>query len=313
MKKLLCLLVLAASACQQQAPTNQLTVSEPAPAAQVAAAAAPAPGATPARNLSVADPLNPAPAVRAALRSYDFSRLLQTVHPDAAADLTFASHAQNGFYGPDHYRIEMALTDVRRDEREPGLYHVRGKSRYKKIITPFAGTVRFTQLIDQPGFSERDQAELTASGVAEEELPTVVAQQPNYFTALGTFELAEDSTHRGAGTYRGQVALDYFVDQETGDLFIESLDQRNSRHRTGTQGGGVKYEGTWTSQTTGKTNPVVWVDNIFGYAPEPHIFNDFLIGERDVDFNPKYAKLGWNHYWENDEWWAESPKPSLSL
>jgi hypothetical protein len=48
------------------------------------------------------------------------------------------------------------------------------------------------------------------------------------------------------------------------------------------------------------------VQNIFYFQQD--IFRDFIIGERDMDFNPKYAKLGWNSYWENEEWWAEPGK-----
>ena len=45
----------------------------------------------------------------------------------------------------------------------------------------------------------------------------------------------------------------------------------------------------------------------------PSLIKDFGIGDRGAQVNPKYAKLGWNELWENDEWWADSPKPKLSL
>ena len=37
------------------------------------------------------------------------------------------------------------------------------------------------------------------------------------------------------------------------------------------------------------------------------------IGDRSEEVNPNLAELGWNEAWENDEWWADSPKPSLNL
>jgi hypothetical protein len=43
------------------------------------------------------------------------------------------------------------------------------------------------------------------------------------------------------------------------------------------------------------------------------IVPDFNIGERGFMLNPKYAHLGWDKYWQNDEWWADSPQPSLNL
>ena len=29
------------------------------------------------------------------------------------------------------------------------------------------------------------------------------------------------------------------------------------------------------------------------------------IGARDAHINPRYARVGWNTYWQNDEWWVE--------
>jgi hypothetical protein len=43
----------------------------------------------------------------------------------------------------------------------------------------------------------------------------------------------------------------------------------------------------------------VWVRDIIGYSP--NILGDLVVGEREFHINPKYAKLGWNEYWTNDE------------
>jgi hypothetical protein len=70
-------------------------------------------------------------------------------------------------------------------------------------------------------------------------------------------------------------------------------------------GAGVLYTGTWTSNA-GQVKPATWVVNILSYVG-PQVFSDFIIGERDRDINPKYARLGWNGYWENEEWWSSAP------
>ncbi len=49
----------------------------------------------------------------------------------------------NGFYGPDHYRIEFYFASVTRDGLQLGHFNITGKSRYKKKITPFAGSPPF--------------------------------------------------------------------------------------------------------------------------------------------------------------------------
>jgi hypothetical protein len=35
------------------------------------------------------------------------------------------------------------------------------------------------------------------------------------------------------------------------------------------------------------------------------ILADFSYGERDIQINEKYVHLGWDNYWEQDEWWVD--------
>jgi hypothetical protein len=118
------------------------------------------------------------------------------------------------------------------------------------------------------------------------------------YTAVGRFVLREDSTRKNAGVFQGSAALDVYLHPKRGLQLI------SRSGRTLTRNGEAKFEGTWTPYGAASPKPVVWVENIFGYGPQ--VFNNFTIGERDPDFNPKYAKLGWNTYWTNDEWWTES-------
>ena len=273
-------LALAGTACQPQAASTD-----------TAAAKAEAPAIMPVNyRTKAAAPLpnsSLSPVHLALLRKHDIGPLLQSV----TANGDTAIQVQNGFFGPAGYRIEMALTKMQRDARQPGVFQVQGKSRYKKVITPFSGTIVITQLLDQPKYSPQEVAEGSQN-------------QPNMYTAVGNFELREDARQRGAGVFRGKVALDFVIDDDN------SVRQMMQTMHTLTQGGGVKYAGTWTNNATGKVQPVVWVENIFAYQG-PQVFRDFTVGERDVDFNPKYAKLGWNTYWQNDEWWIDAGKPAL--
>lgn len=283
MKNLPLFLALAAagSACQPQA-------SSPDAAAQKAAA----PAVVPVNYRPQAALVPPAaalsPASLALLRRHNLAPLLQAKEEGDSA-LT----VQNGFFGTGRYRIEMAFTSVQRDARQPNVFRVRGKSRYKKVITPFSGLVTITQLIKQPTYTAKEVAEGSQN-------------QPNMYTAIGSYELREDATQRGAGIFRGKVALDVLLDQDG-----STREMMQTMH-TLTQGGGLKYDGSWTNNATGRMQPAMWVRNIFAYQG-PQVFSDFTVGERDVDFNPKYAKLGWNTYWQNDEWWVDAPKATVSL
>ncbi|RSK45058.1 hypothetical protein [Hymenobacter rigui] len=119
----------------------------------------------------------------------------------------------------------------------------------------------------------------------------------NAYSSLGTFTLREDASYKGAGVFNGEVLIDFSVD-ERGNLKPFS---RNIKQNT--RGGYVLFKGTWMNAESRQQKPVLWVQNIFDYQQD--IFRDFIIGERDIDFNPKYAKLGWDTYWQNEEWWAE--------
>ncbi|MBO2011659.1 hypothetical protein [Hymenobacter negativus] len=278
-------LAVAGTACQHQDPPTQ------AAAQPVAQALVSAVSTTPDGKLT--------PAIRELLQRCDFSPLLQTVGNGTARHY---SHVQNGFFGSSHYRIEMVLTEVRRDSVHPTVYYLRGKDRYQGVITPFAGTVTLTHLFSQPRYSARQIAE------AKAEFGEELRNEADMYSVLGDFELREDKTRRGSGTFRGRLAIDWSLEK---DGSVE-LSMRNGQ--AASQGGEIKYEGRWTSAATHRTRPVVWVEDLLSYVEAQHVLDEFNIGDREVVINPRYAHLGWNTYWENDEWWADSageaPLPS---
>jgi len=261
--------------------------------------------ATPAKTLATikanapvvapSHPQPPVPGGLSLLRAHDLALLLQARNPTCnACDF----RPLNGFYGPTRYRIELALVHVVPDAHQPTLYHVQGKSLYKKAIASFSGTITLTQVVKQPTYSAHEIAE-SADWSPLENLP-------NMYTAIGQYEWRETTTQRGAGVYRGTVALDFTINKD--GLAV----QKSQTSKTLTQGGEVKYAGTWTSNTTKRVVPVTWVGDFLGYRG-PQGFSDFNIGDRGISINPKYAHLGWNNFWENDEWWADTSKSTTSL
>ncbi len=292
MQKLLGLLALAlaGTACQQQAPTTQTVAAAQAPPVRAVSQKT----AVPAASLTLPTALTP--AMRSLLKQCDLGALLQTVRP--AGNSAMRDHALNGFFGPTHYRIEVVLTSVRRDERRLELYYLTGKTRYKKIITPFSGTLVIRQVLDQP--TDTNSEPVGISGAA-------ASNQPNLYIAVGDFVLREDSTHKSSGVFRGQFALDWSLATDG------TLNQDYTSNSTLTQGGGTKYEGTWTKYGTSSPKAVVWVENLGSYNDIRGVLKDLEIGGRSDEISPKYAKLGWADYYENDEWWADAPQPTASL
>jgi hypothetical protein len=75
-------------------------------------------------------------------------------------------------------------------------------------------------------------------------------------------------------------------------------------------GGGYTMEGTWASYTKkDMVKPFILADDFFAIANG--ILKDFSYGEREVEINEKYRSLGWQSFWENDEWWREAEKPKM--
>lgn len=269
-KYLLALPALAIAACQQHS----------GPAAGAAPPAAPQAVAVSQRPARPAQLTVAAPADTAAfLRRYDLAAILQNRVGQPEGQV----QAMNGFYGPDHYRLEVALTTLERDPQYPNHYLVRGKDRYKGVVTPLTGSVTLTRV---------QVHKFMATDADGKPVPTAS------YAVLGTYELREDPATRGAGIFRGQVAVDMSLYEEK--PVSESTSDSVSR------GGMTTYSGTWTSLATRQQKAAIWVANLFTYRG-PQIASDFFIGERDPSINPKYAKLGWNKYWENDEWWVDLP------
>lgn len=52
----------------------------------------------------------------------------------------------------------------------------------------------------------------------------------------------------------------------------------------------------------GNLVPAVWKQ---GVAVTRQVLTRFKIGERDAHINPRYVRVGWNTYWQNEEWRAE--------
>lgn len=296
MKYLALSVSLLAAACQPQAKPATTTLAKPAVtvvAAQRAPAVeteAPAPLAdTVAMHLSPLAP--PVRDVAAFLAANNLAPLWQAdFNPDGE------SHVRptilDGFYGPEHRHIAFIIDQAQQDSIQPQLFRVRGRTRYRKSITPFEGTITVQAVKPMRVFLDLDSA---------------AEAQARAYSATARFVLREDTSTTGAGTYQGSALLDFYR-LPSGRLdFARAFPDP----QLPTGGGGLLFRGQWQSRRTGGRKPVA-----FAYYPQavlPNTMADLYIGDRGENINPKYAGLDWNSIWENDEWWAKSPKPTLSL
>ena len=269
---LLLLPVLVATACQPTAGTKEPAGTSPnqlAPAAVTAIST---------DSLSA--------ATQAMLRKYDLSPLWANRAEGKASQL-----AMEGFFGSSPYRISFYFSSVERDPALLNVFHVIGLDRYKKVITPFTGTITVRNITPFTDSMSVDSPDSTARA----------------FTAAGRFELREDPATKGAGNYAGEALLDFYYDAHGRFDQASYLDGIANP----TKGCGLLFRGSQVSNTTGQHQPVAFA-NFYG-AVVPQALQKLGLGDRSEEINPNLVRFGWNEAWENDEWWAKSPKPKLSL
>ena len=199
----------------------------------------------------------------------------------------------NGFFDRSRQRLEVVFLSVQRDANNPNLYQVTGKDRRYRKVEDFKGTVLFASV--QLGARRRLSAPETSrqqhqEGSGEMAVPGL---------ATGTFELRETVRpgDHDAGTFRGKVAIDFLVLANQRPV----LNYRSTSALT--RQAGFQFEGIWTGATAKHTWPILFQNgsSVIGRALMP----DFEVGDRGGEVNPRYARVGWDTYWENEEWWAE--------
>ena len=242
------------------------------------------------------------------LREYDLAKLWKGDTKERKENPTL-----QGFFGPDHYRFALAFTSVQRDARHPEVYHVQGKCRYRKNVRPFSGTITVRQLADadvyyspQDGSFYPPHDDAMPGDTVQARYERAVSEARCY-TLRAQLKLQEASAEN-SGIFEGEVLLNFYTapGRRTGYAGAPSL---NDKEPAG--GSSLLMRGARRNMSTRQVKQFVVADDVFAAAPE--VLKDFGIGERGYEINPKYNKLGWNELWENDEWWADSPKPRLSL
>ncbi len=210
-------------------------------------------------------------------------------------DSLFVSEYQypvNGFYGEDRYRIEFIFDACTQDIIDPSVYHVKGRDRHKKVITPFEGTFKINRLRSFEDLNI-DTSEMVDMGVTK------------MYAAEGVFQFDEDKASAYAGQFKGTVKFEFSTNSLNTfpSLWFYSKQLPSS-------GGGYRFDGNWTSYTKkDMVKPVIFAADLFAFGND--ILKDFSMGEREVEINKKYQSLGWKEIWENEEWWNASEKSKM--
>lgn len=236
--------------------------------------------------------------VRQFFKQHDLSALLRQ------PGIGKYAQAMDGFRGITKYRTEVAVLQVHRSHSNPAVYSLQGLTRTRRRIKGFRGQLTFTVLNEEPLLTAEEKQTIEDFAMVAR-ISNTDNEPIKRYSLVGRVALTEAKNQPDASDFVGSLVLEV-ARTKSGKLVENAPFLRGP-----SQGGGQKYEGIWTTRQTSRAEPAVWVTNLVGYSP--HIFDDLIVGERDVAINPKYAKLGWNTYWQNDEWWADSPKPKLNL
>ncbi|WP_210519032.1 hypothetical protein [Hymenobacter terricola] len=187
----------------------------------------------------------------------------------------------NGCFGYDGRRLEFVFTSVQADAKSSGRYLVVGKFRCYGDVTPFRGSIELQQV-------QRLPAEVKVYSENEE------STAPTY-CATGGFALQATSHHGLGGQFSGRIALDFQINRSQRAVLMENTTNPTTRN------GGLLFDGAWREDAAGETVPTVWKQ---GLAVTRQVLSRFEVGSRDVEINPKYARVGWNNFWKNEEWWV---------
>jgi hypothetical protein len=221
---------------------------------------------------------------KAVFDAYDISQLMVQ---DTAIDYYY--NRVDGFFGKDNYRIQFYFTNAKRDSLNSNKYWIEGKSNFKETIRSFKGSIVFDSI------SVFKDPSLMAEIQYDEYL-----KHRALYEAKGKFKFLEDSTEKSTGKFEGDIYID-FATKDKGETILWYYTTK-----TKSLGAGYKADGYWTSYASGKSKPLVFAKDLFIFANS--ILKDFSFGERSVEINEKYRNLGWQDFWEPNEWWIEKKK-----
>lgn len=197
------------------------------------------------------------------LEDYDFSPLW--------------THTYNryvyGIIGDDAQRLRMEIQEVKKNDKNPLEYLVRGQSKVKGITLNFRGKITLTG---------NEEVVPMQFGVDDEYANQGIQSQG---VLKAHYEFKEDNTKAHSGVFQGELTSRWYLDRNNqvkyDDIQIQTDYYFNNQ-----------FVGTWTNYETGNEKIANWGDYRVPKAPEGF---DTGIGE----FSP--SEKYWNRGWSPEE------------
>jgi hypothetical protein len=170
-------------------------------------------------------------------QQHNLTSLLQT------ATGSQRDYALNGFRGAAKYRTEVVVQQVRQDAQNSAVYYLVGLSRTKRQITSFEGQVTLETLSREQLPTEADQAYVKEWSMSVLPVGSVrnPANEPVVRYAVGgRVALQEKSQKSASQNFTGTLIVELAL-TKSGEIVLN-----NPFLHGPSQGGGLKYEGSWT-------------------------------------------------------------------
>jgi len=175
-----------------------------------------------------------------------------------------------GFIGDNHQRIRVRFISVQKDQLNPAIYHVAGKTMVKGNICDFKGDIIITTI---------SKYKNTSGGTDNEYKSRVKAE----YALKGKYLFNENKTQNHVGVFKGAFQSDIYIDNK-GDIHYDDIDKVSDSYSNN------QFVGTWTSYDGKITKVSNWGDYRIPNA------GNFDVGAGEFSPNAKDVSLGWQSY-----------------
>lgn len=177
-----------------------------------------------------------------------------------------------GTIGNEYKRIRIKMLDVVKDEINPYVYHIKGKTKVGNNLEDFEGTVTL-QHIRKIRFR-----------VSTDEIISLPPKYEGVVSGIYEFREPKSSDHAGVftGSYQGMFQI-----AEDDKVYYNDLDLYRDNYINNV------YIGFWTDYQTNAVKICKWGD-----FRVPDVPPEFDLGAGEFSPNEKYNSKGWSTYHE---------------
>jgi hypothetical protein len=214
-----------------------------------------------------------------------FSGLYESDYKDSLSQYDFGSlwtDTDNslvfGFKGENYQRIRIKIISAIKNNNNPNIYAVNGKSMVKNNIYEFSGAINVKNVRVYEEMHLGIDSELVNHKMKKQGI------------LVGEYHFEEDKSKPHSGIFNGIFYTSWYIDS-TGLLNYDDIEKYSDSYMNN------EFIGTWKDYKTRKSITCNWGDYRIPYS------GDFDIGAGEFSPQEKYLQFGWQvvrDTWLND-------------